>query len=47
MSYVHTTYRRKDKVINVIAFMAFQDVLLQSIFMVKAYRNFTFYFDSL
>ena len=46
MLYVHTTYS-KDKVINVIAFMAFQDVLLESLFMVEAYRNFTFSFDSL
>ena len=44
MSYVHTY--SKDKVINVIAFMAFQDVLLESIFMVRAYSNFNFSFDS-
>ena len=44
MSYVHTY--SKDKVINVIAFMAFQDVLLESIFMVRAYSNFTSSFDS-
>ena len=42
--YVHTY--SKDKVINVIAFMAFQDVLLESIFMVRAYSNFNFSFDS-
>ena len=44
MSYVHTY--SKDKVINVIAFMAFQDVLLESIFMVRAHSNFNFSFDS-